>query len=329
MKPYVLRLPGVGWWRTQQGRGATLPVCPARSPFFSSSHHNPSPPTLHPQAPPRCGLVAHSAGKRRHSACLPRGPPSSLPLATTPLPLHFPRRRLPELVNWRTQQGRGAPLPVCPARSPFFSSSHPNPTPLPLHFPRRRLSGVGWWRTQQGRGATLPVCPAVPFLLFLSPQPLSPHTCPAGASQVWAGGALSREEARLCLSAPRSPFFSSSRPNPSPPTLAPQAPLRCGLVAHSAGKRRASACLPRGPPSSLPITPTPLPPLFHRSHRYCPCGLSSVAASPFGAPHLLCPSTPPHLTFNHSTTPGAAHWREGGAIGVPAAKSVTLQPSAT
>ncbi|CAI5535712.1 unnamed protein product [Closterium sp. Naga37s-1] len=99
--------------------------------------------------------------------------PPSLPLAPTPLPPHFPRRRLPGA----SQVWSGGPLIRCEARlclsAPLDPPSLPlAPTPLPPHFPRRRLPGVVWWRTHQ-------------------------------------------------------------------------APPRCGLVAHSSGVRRASACLPR------------------------------------------------------------------------------------
>ncbi|CAI5955341.1 unnamed protein product [Closterium sp. NIES-65] len=255
----------LSWWEARLSLTAVLPP-------FSSYHPNPASPHLPPHAPPRAGLVAHSAGGRRASASLPCSPPS-LPVTPTPLPPNFPRMRLPGQVWWSTQQGRGAPLPDCRAPpllflspQPRFPSSSPasasqgrsggalsrwearlcltapldppslpvTPIPLSLPIPRMRPPGQVWWRTQQVGGAPLPDCRAPP-LLFLSPQPRFPPSSPACASQGRSGGALSRSEARLWLTAVLPPF-SSCHPNPSPPDYPPHAAPRCGLVAHSAGQ---------------------------------------------------------------------------------------------
>ncbi|CAI5492069.1 unnamed protein product [Closterium sp. Naga37s-1] len=145
--------------------------------------------------------------------------PPSLPLTPTPLPPHFPRRRLSGVV-WS-----GGALSRCEARlclsAPLDPPSLPlTPTPLPPHFPRTRLPGVVW------SGGALSRCearlclsaPLDPPSLPLTPTPLPPHfprTRLPGV--VWSGGALSRCEARLCLYAPLDPPSLPLTPTPLPP----------------------------------------------------------------------------------------------------------------
>ncbi|CAI5995563.1 unnamed protein product [Closterium sp. NIES-65] len=357
LPPHAPPRAGQVWWRTQQVGGAPLPDCrappllflspqprfPPSSPAcasqgrsggalsrsearlcltavlhpFSSCHPNPSPPDYPPHAAPRCGLVAHSAGQVWWRTQQVGGAP--LPDCRAP-PLLFlsPQPRFPPSSPACASQGRsGGALSRWEARLcltallPPFSSCHPNPSPpdYPPHAaPRCGLvahsAGQVWWRTQLVGGTPLPDCRAPP-LLFLSPQPRFPPSSPASASQSRSGGALSRSggalsrwEARLCLIAMLPPF-SSYHPNPSPPAYPPHAAPRCGPVPHSAGGRRASACLPCSPPS-IPITPTPPPPHFPRSHRSNPtCGATYPITR---YPHAL-PITPPPLPLMHCLYP--------------------------
>ncbi|CAI6010341.1 unnamed protein product [Closterium sp. NIES-65] len=147
---------------------------------------------------------------------------------------------------------------------------------------------------KQAGGAPLPDCPATPLLTLSRRLLLSPRTSRACNSQGMTGGALSRREARVCLTAALPPF-SSVHPNPASPHLPPHAPPRCGLVAHSAGGRRAFACLPHSPPS-LPITPIPLPPIFPRMRLSGQvwCRTQQVG----GAPLPDCPARSPFSSYH-------------------------------
>ncbi|CAI5935005.1 unnamed protein product [Closterium sp. NIES-64] len=250
-----MRPPGVVWWRTQQSGGAPLPVCRTPPLLFLSPQSRFPPSSLACATQGRSG-AALSRWEARLCLTAPLDPPS-LPVTPTPLPPPIPRMRPPGVVWWRTQQSGGAPLPVCrtppllflspqsrfPPSSPACATqgrsgaalsrwearlclSAPldppslpiTPTPLPPPIPRMRPPGVVWWRTQQAGGAPLPDC-RTPPLLFLSPQSRFPPSSPACASQGRSGAALSRWEARLCLTAPLDPPSHPITPTPLPPPI--------------------------------------------------------------------------------------------------------------
>ncbi|CAI6007969.1 unnamed protein product [Closterium sp. NIES-65] len=185
---------GVVWWRTQQAGGAPLPDCRAPPLLFLS------PQSRFPPSSPACASQVWSGGAlSRREVCLP------LFAALPPFSSYHPNPCLT--------------APLDPPSLPV------TPTPLPPPIPYMRPPGVVWWRTQQAGGAPLPVC-RTPPLLFLSPQSRFPPSSPACASQGRSGAALSRWEARLCLTAPLDPPSHPITPTPLPPPIPRMRPPR-------------------------------------------------------------------------------------------------------
>ncbi|CAI6008433.1 unnamed protein product [Closterium sp. NIES-65] len=147
---------------------------------------------------------------------------------------------------------------------------------------------------KQAGGAPLPDLPATPLLTLSRRLLLSPRTSRACNSQGMSGGALSRREARVCLTAALPPF-SSIHPNPASPHLPPSPfPSRILLPFPHPPPFTPSPFPSRIPLSlSPPPFPSTIPLLFPHPLPYPPP--PSLPPSPFPSPISLPYPPPPSL----------------------------------